>query len=120
MASTSIGWCRGERYNVRNAFGSRATPRPPAILLIVFLGVSARALDMSKNVHVRAKPESGLPSRGWEGHPPELHAVPTKVITELGWQPQYTDIRSTIEPARNWHRTHHDGSRSKQTRGIER
>ena len=44
-----------------------------------------------------------------EGDPPELYADPTKIMTELGWQPQYTDIHRTIETAWNWHRQHPDG-----------
>ena len=32
-----------------------------------------------------------------------------KVMTELGWQPRYADIRKTVETAWQWHRTHPDG-----------
>jgi UDP-glucose 4-epimerase len=43
------------------------------------------------------------------GDPPRLVADPTKLKTRLGWQPRYTDIRSIVKTAWNWHSTHPDG-----------
>ena len=75
-------------------------------------GVSVKKLiEVAREVTGHDIPASPAPRR--EGDPPELYADPTKVMTELGWQPKYTDIRKTIETAWNWHRTHPDGYRSK-------
>lgn len=43
------------------------------------------------------------------GDPPILVADPKKLISELGWKPQYTNIRDTIETAWKWHQSHPDG-----------
>jgi len=72
------------------------------------VGVSVKeVIEMARAVTGHDIPSSPAPRR--EGDPAELYADPTKVISELGWQPQYTDIRGTIETAWNWHRTHPDG-----------
>ena len=52
-------------------------------------------------------PASPAPRR--EGDPPELYADPTKITTELGWQPRYTDIHRTIQTAWQWHHAHPKG-----------
>jgi UDP-glucose 4-epimerase len=36
-------------------------------------------------------------------------ADPTKLKTQLGWEPAYTDIGKTIATAWEWHRTHPEG-----------
>jgi UDP-glucose 4-epimerase len=43
------------------------------------------------------------------GDPPRLVADPTKLKTQLGWEPAYTDIEKTIATAWEWHRTHPEG-----------
>jgi UDP-glucose 4-epimerase len=43
------------------------------------------------------------------GDPPELVASAEKVQRELGWRPRYTDLRSILETAWNWHRRHPKG-----------
>lgn len=43
------------------------------------------------------------------GDPPELVAAADKIRTELGWEPKYTDLRSIVETAWNWHRANPDG-----------
>jgi UDP-glucose 4-epimerase len=43
------------------------------------------------------------------GDPPVLVASADKIRQELGWRPQYPDLRSIIETAWNWHRTHPRG-----------
>jgi UDP-glucose 4-epimerase len=43
------------------------------------------------------------------GDPAVLIASPEKIIRELGWSPQYTDIRGTILTAWEWHRRHPHG-----------
>ncbi len=43
------------------------------------------------------------------GDPPKLVADATRAHQQLGWQPQYTDIRHIVETAWNWHRQHPRG-----------
>ena len=47
------------------------------------------------------------------GDPPSLVASSDKIQKELGWKPKYADLRSIIETAWNWHRTHPRGYRDK-------
>jgi UDP-glucose 4-epimerase len=49
------------------------------------------------------------PTTRREGDPPELYADPTKVVTELGWKPKYTDIKKIVETAWVWHKAHPQG-----------
>lgn len=71
-------------------------------------GVSVKQLiEAARDVTGHDIPATPAPRR--EGDPPELYADPTKAMTELGWQPRYTDIRKTLETAWNWHRTHPQG-----------
>lgn len=72
------------------------------------VGVSVKELAAAaREVTGHDIPASPAPRR--EGDPPELYADPTKVMTELGWQPKYADIRKTVETAWNWHRAHPNG-----------
>ena len=50
-----------------------------------------------------------VPAARRAGDPPELYADPTKIKSELGWQPKYTDITATVQTAWNWHRQHPTG-----------
>ncbi|MFT7136174.1 MAG: UDP-glucose 4-epimerase [Akkermansiaceae bacterium] len=43
------------------------------------------------------------------GDPPRLVADPTKLKTQLGWDPQYTDIKKTIATAWAWHQANPNG-----------
>jgi UDP-glucose 4-epimerase len=43
------------------------------------------------------------------GDPPELVASSEKARRELNWQPRYAELRSIVETAWNWHRTHPNG-----------
>ncbi len=43
------------------------------------------------------------------GDPPMLVANPTKLKSQLGWQPQYTSIDETVETAWAWHQKHPEG-----------
>jgi UDP-glucose-4-epimerase GalE len=43
------------------------------------------------------------------GDPPELVADASKIRRELGWGPKYTDLRSVVQTAWNWHKAHPDG-----------
>ena len=72
------------------------------------LGVSVKQLiEAVREVTGHDIPAEPAPRRA--GDPPELYADPTKVMSELGWQPKYPDIRKTVETAWNWHRTHPNG-----------
>ena len=74
------------------------------------VGVSVKELiEVVREVTGHDIPASPAPRR--EGDPPELYADPTKAMTELGWQPEYADIRRTVETAWNWHRDHPTGFR---------
>jgi len=43
------------------------------------------------------------------GDPAMLVASSEKIRRELGWKPQYPDLRTIVEHAWNWHRTHPHG-----------
>jgi UDP-glucose 4-epimerase len=43
------------------------------------------------------------------GDPPELVADARRARRELGWEPEYTDIREIVRTAWNWHRSHPHG-----------
>lgn len=43
------------------------------------------------------------------GDPPRLVAEPSKLKTQLGWAPQYTNIEETIATAWDWHQAHPQG-----------
>ncbi len=43
------------------------------------------------------------------GDPPELVANADKIRRELGWAPQYTDLRAVMETAWRWHKGHPNG-----------
>jgi len=43
------------------------------------------------------------------GDPAVLVASSEKIRRELGWKPRYPDLRTIVEHAWNWHRTHPHG-----------
>jgi UDP-glucose 4-epimerase len=43
------------------------------------------------------------------GDPPELVAVAEKIRRELGWEPEFPDIRSSVEHAYKWALKHPHG-----------
>jgi UDP-glucose 4-epimerase len=43
------------------------------------------------------------------GDPPMLVASAEKIQKELGWRPNYTELRPIIETAWRWHRNHPKG-----------
>jgi UDP-glucose 4-epimerase len=43
------------------------------------------------------------------GDPPILVASPARIQQELGWQPQYTNIRDIVATAWRWHEAHPQG-----------
>jgi UDP-glucose-4-epimerase GalE len=58
---------------------------------------------------VTGKPVSVKVGPRRPGDPPALVACSQKIQQELGWKPRYTDLRSIIETAWNWHRQHPKG-----------
>ncbi|MGD2109079.1 MAG: UDP-glucose 4-epimerase GalE [Phycisphaerae bacterium] len=71
-------------------------------------GVSVKeVIDAAREITGHEIPAAPAPRR--DGDPPELYADPTKITTDLAWDPKYTDIRATIQTAWNWHRNHPDG-----------
>ena len=46
-----------------------------------------------------------------EGDPPVLIASSKKIKKELGWKPEYSDIKTIMESAWKWHKTHPKGYR---------
>ena len=87
-------------------------PRPGLTVILV-------GEDGASQVYVRRKikacekvtgqtiPYEMAPRR--PGDPPRLVAEPTKLKTQLGWTPQYTDIEQTVATAWAWHQAHPDG-----------
>ena len=43
------------------------------------------------------------------GDPAILIAGSDAIVRELGWQPQYPDLRQIVETAWNWHLAHPNG-----------
>ncbi|BDS08157.1 UDP-glucose 4-epimerase GalE [Oceaniferula spumae] len=64
-------------------------------------------LDAVEKVTGMPVPAEEAPRRA--GDPPSLYADNTKARTELGWEPKYLDIESTIATAWKWHQSHPDG-----------
>lgn len=75
------------------------------------VGVSVKeVIECAREVTGCEIPASPAPRR--PGDPPELYADPTKAMTELGWQPEFCDIKKTIEAAWRWHKAHPHGYHS--------
>lgn len=71
-------------------------------------GVSVKEIiDVAREVTGHEISATPAPRR--EGDPPELYSDPTLASTELGWRPQFTEIRRTIETAWAWHQAHPTG-----------
>jgi UDP-glucose 4-epimerase len=64
-------------------------------------------IQAAEEVTGKAVPVREGPRR--PGDPPVLVAVGERAQRELGWRPRYTDLRSIVETAWNWHRTHPKG-----------
>lgn len=64
-------------------------------------------LEACEEVTGQAIPREIAPRRA--GDPPKLVADPTKLRTQLGWAPEYTDIRENIATAWAWHKAHPGG-----------
>jgi UDP-glucose-4-epimerase GalE len=71
-------------------------------------GYSVReVIETAKAVTGRPIPVKEVSRRA--GDPPVLVANAERAQRELGWSPRYTDLRSIVETAWNWHRSHPRG-----------
>ncbi len=72
------------------------------------VGTTVKELvEAAREVTGHAIPTKPAPRR--PGDPPELYADPTKITSELGWKPRYTDIKETVRTAWGWHQSHPHG-----------
>ena len=71
-------------------------------------GYSVReVIDAAREVTGLEIPVREGPRRA--GDPPVLVASSRKIMTDLGWQPRYTDLSAIIATAWEWHRGHPNG-----------
>ena len=71
-------------------------------------GTSVREIiDACREVTGHAIPEKIGQRR--EGDPSELVADASRAQDQLGWKPQYVDVRSIVETAWRWHQLHPNG-----------
>jgi UDP-glucose 4-epimerase len=71
-------------------------------------GYSVReVIETAREVTGRPIPATESPRR--PGDPARLVASSEKVRSELGWKPQYPDLKDILESAWEWHRTHPKG-----------
>ena len=71
-------------------------------------GFSVRqVVEVARQVTGHAIPVIESPRRA--GDPAVLIASSEKIRRDLGWQPKFPDLKSVIESAWHWHRTHPDG-----------
>jgi len=74
-------------------------------------GFSVReVVEVARQVTGHRIPVIESPRR--EGDPAILIASSEKIRRELGWQPRLPDLRTIVESAWQWHRTHPDGYRA--------
>jgi UDP-glucose 4-epimerase len=64
-------------------------------------------IEVARKVTGRKIPAEVGPRR--PGDPPELVASSAKIMRELGWKPQYPDLKMIVETAWRWHEAHPDG-----------
>jgi len=71
-------------------------------------GFSVRqVVDVAREVTGQPIPAIESPRR--EGDPAVLIASSERIRRELGWRPQFPDLKTIIDSAWHWHRTHPDG-----------
>ncbi len=66
-----------------------------------------QVIETAREVTGHAIPAVVAPRR--DGDLPELVADSSRIQHELGWKPQYTDLKSIIETAWAWHNSHPHG-----------
>ena len=71
-------------------------------------GFSVReVIEVARSVTGHPLPAIESPRRA--GDPAVLIASSEKIRRDLGWQPRFPDLKSIVESAWQWHRTHPDG-----------
>ena len=71
-------------------------------------GFSVRqVLEVAREVTRHPIPAIESPRRA--GDPAVLIASSVKIRRHLGWQPRFPDLKSIVDSAWQWHRTHHNG-----------
>lgn len=66
-----------------------------------------QVLELARQITQHPIPVVYAPRRA--GDLPVLVADNTRIKTQLGWQPRYNDMRTIVETAWDWHRTHPNG-----------
>ena len=64
-------------------------------------------IDVCREVTGKKSPVIEKPPR--PGDPPRLIAASDKIKSELGWKPQFEDLRAIIESAWRWHQKFPNG-----------
>ena len=97
----------GISLNVESGFQATKDYRRADNLAPTSAGKRAGAVLFRKIANPRSSQRHAirLPS----GDPAVLVASSAKIQRDLGWQPQYTDLRSIVETAWRWHSTHPRG-----------
>jgi UDP-glucose 4-epimerase len=70
-----------------------------------------QVLETAREITGHPIPAVAGPRRA--GDPGELIADSTRIMQELGWQPEFGSLRQIIETAWHWHQTHPNGYASK-------
>ncbi len=79
-------------------------------------GFSVReVVEVARRVTGHPVPAVESPRRA--GDPAVLIASSEKIRRDLGWQPRFPDLKSIVESAWQWHRTHPDGYRAHKSGG---
>lgn len=58
---------------------------------------------------ITGMPVNAVPADRRPGDPAVLVASSQKIVSELGWKPNYPDLETIVQTAWNWHRTHPNG-----------
>jgi len=114
---TPGGTCIGDYINVSalaraHLLGLEALPLENSSQLIYNLGngqgFSVRqVIEVARKVTGHPIPVIESPRRA--GDPAVLIASSEKIRRDLGWQPRFPDLKTIVESAWQWHRTHPDG-----------
>ena len=73
-------------------------------------------IDTAREITGHPIPAQEAPRR--PGDPLALVASPAKIMAELGWRPQLTNLHKIVETAWQWHQTHPQGYGHSLVRGV--
>ncbi len=71
-----------------------------------------QVLNAAREITGQAIPATHAARRA--GDPATLIADSTRIREELGWQPEFGDLRQIIQTAWNWHQSHPQGYATKK------